>query len=274
MNDSSVEHKPTWGERLVRIGARALAFVGRLLATVGRAIVRVVWPSYSASLSLRERVNGAVVVFLFVAVAWVALAVSFMAGRVFAEHGNKLLGNGPSVSDLQGRLTALETRLSTEQAQREIERATYAKVAHDLAELQSQITEQNEELGFYRSVMTPKNLPYGIKVQQVKILPTDNVRRYKVQIVMIGDNRSAIVEQVVADLSVEGVRNNVPTVIPMDRLNPSTPRVNFSFRYFDEQQVTLELPSDFYPKHLIIEARGAHANGVLKQIMPWRVQPM
>jgi|APCry1669189472_1035225.scaffolds.fasta_scaffold00624_9 hypothetical protein len=274
MNDPMSASKAGIAARLKR-GVEALwSLVRDLGRVVWRALLKVVWPSYAASLSLRERVSGAVVVFLFVLVAWVALAVSFMAGRVFAEHGNKLFGNGPTVSDLQSSVTELSQRLATEQAQREIERATYAKVAHDLAELQSQINEQNEELGFYRSVMTPKNLPNGIKIQKIKILPTENVRKYNVQMVMIGDNRSAAVEQVVAELSVEGVRNNVPVVLPMERLNPSTPKVNFVFRYFDEQQVTLELPADFYPKHVVIEARGTHANGVLKQSFPWRVQPM
>jgi hypothetical protein len=273
---SDVTSQPSTGilrkiVRWVRMAVRGLsALLGRGL----RWLLRLVWPSYTTSLSLREKVNAALVVALFVVVSWAGLWLSFTAGRVFAEHGNKLFGAGPSINDLQARQAELETALATEQAQRQIERATYAKVAHDLAELQAQISEQNEELGFYRSVMTPRNLPYGIKVQQIKIIPADALRRFKLQIVMIGDNRSAAVEQVSAEVMIEGVRNNLAVTVPMERLNPSSPRLNFSFRYFDEQQLTIDVPADVFPKRLVLEIRSPHINQVLRQAVPWRVQPL
>ena len=266
------------GAGILRKSAQwALKAVRGLSALMGRGLrflLRLMWPSYTTSLSLREKVNAALVVALFVVVSWAGLWVSFTAGRVFAEHGNKLFGTGPSINDLQARQAELETALATEQAQRQIERATYAKVAHDLAELQAQISEQNEELGFYRSVMTPRNLPYGIKVQQIKILPADALRRFKIQIVMIGDNRSAAVEQVSAEVMIEGVRNNLAVTVPMERLNPSSPRLNFNFRYFDEQQLTIDVPADVYPKRLVLEIHSPHINQALRQAVPWRVQPL
>lgn len=274
MSDAS---PPVVEGSMAKIGRFLRSWVGGLKNLLGRwlwALLQFIWPSYTTSLSLRERVLAGVVVALIVLVSWVALFVSFSAGRVFAEHGNKLFGSGPNMSEMQGRVTELEAALATEQAQRQIERATYAKVAHDLAELQAQISEQNEELGFYRSVMTPRNLPFGIKVQQVKILPGDTVRRFKVQVIMIGDNRSATVEQATAEISIEGVRNNLAVTVPMERLNPNTPRLNFNFRYFDEEQVNIELPTDVYPKRLVVEVHSPHFTQSLKQAVPWRVQPL
>jgi hypothetical protein len=274
MSDPAEHKQPEIIKWIVGFLRAVLSAVSGLFKRWFGAMLRFIWPSYATSLSLRERIYAGLVVFLFVGVSWAALYISFTAGRVFAEHGNKLFGTGVTISDLQARQTELETALATEQAQRQIERATYAKVAHDLAELQSQISEQNEELGFYRSVMTPRNLPFGIKVQQVKILPTESIRRYKIQVVMIGDNRSAQVEQVSADLFIEGVRNGLPVTLPVEKLNSSQPRLNFNFRYFDEQQLILELPSDVYPKHLVVEVHSPHFTQALRQSMPWRVQPL
>ncbi len=64
--------------------------------------------------------------------------------------------------DLRGQLTRIETS-------RDIDREAYAQVEANLAELQSQILEQQEDLAFYRGIVSPTDGASGLRIQQFEV---------------------------------------------------------------------------------------------------------
>jgi hypothetical protein len=214
--------------------------------------------------------------------AVVAVAVVYLAyslGQIRA--GFSLLDHRREIAELQRHLTEeqatsdeLRRQLAIAQTSGEIDRETYSRVESNLGDLQAKIQSQEEELAFYRGIVSPQDGVAGLRIQSLEVLPGDGERRYTLRVVLV----QAIVHSRKVSgevkLQLEGTRDGKMASFDVADLAAGDGRydMGYEFRYFQGLETDLELPVGFEPQHVNVEivpheARADHVT----QSFEWSV---
>ncbi|HET8699300.1 MAG TPA: DUF6776 family protein [Gammaproteobacteria bacterium] len=211
--------------------------------------------------------------YVYAIAAAIALAgayLSFELGRFRA--GYSLIDHRREVADWQRRLAEqaaeadeLRSQVAILKTSREIDDETYAQVKANLSDLQARIQAQEEELVFYRGIVSPQDGVAGLRIQSLDVLPADGERRYSLRIVLvqaIGHSRRA---GGVVKLQLEGLRDGQMTSLNVADLVPEGDDYDmaYQFRYFQGLECDIVLPVGFEPQRLDVEIvpsepRGEH----------------
>jgi cell division protein FtsB len=169
--------------------------------------------------------------------------LSFELGRF--QAGYSVLDVRREIAEYQQQLesreqayTALERQVAVLETSREIDRETYAHVEADLADLQARIQAQQEELEFYRGIVTPADGTPGVRVQGVELLPQAGERIYLLKFTLVQATAQSQDSTGVATLRVEGMLDGAPAAHGFAELP-------YRFRYFQGMEAELELPEGF-----------------------------
>ena len=149
----------------------------------------------------------------------------------------------------------LRRQLAIAQTSGDIDRATYSQVESTLSELQAKIQAQEEELAFYRGIVSPQDRVAGLRIQSLEVLPSDGEGRYLVRLLLI----QAIVHSRrvsgTVKLQLEGVRGGQTATFDIAELVvPEQPYdMAYEFRYFQGLETELALPLGFEPQRVTVE---------------------
>lgn len=197
---------------------------------------------------------------LTVAVVVAAAYLAFELGR--ARAGFSVLDHRRDVAALEQRLhqeqgasDELRRQLAIAQTSSEIDRETYARVEANLGELQARIQAQEEELVFYRGIVSPQDGVPGLRIQSVEVLPGDGERRYLLRLVLV----QAIVHSRRVSgsvkLQLEGEKDGQTAVFDAAELAAadSDYDMDYEFRYFQGLEAEVSLPIGFSPLRINVE---------------------
>ena len=203
---------------------------------------------------------------------------AFEAGRLRAGFSivaslRAKVASDAEVAALKHRLGDSDSRSTAADVARRVDRESNAQVDRTLAELQARLGEQEKELNFYRSIVHPADGISGMHIQRVKVLPGTAPGHYRVRIVLVQAGRQEGVTTAAADLSVDGLRAGRVTSLPLAELGATPHTLNFSFRYFQEQEAEIVLPADFEPQTLQVEVRPSHGAMPIRQSYEWKIEP-
>ena len=186
--------------------------------------------------------------------------LSFELGRY--EAGYSLLDQHRAADTFQEQLhneqaenEQLRRKIAILETSREIDKETYSQVESTLTELQSRIQSQEEELVFYRGIVSPQDGVPGLRIQSLEVVPTDQERRYSLRLTLV----QAIVHNRrvsgVVKLQVEGTRDGQTASYNLDELAPadSGNDMSYAFRYFQGLESEFELPVGFEPERVEVE---------------------
>jgi hypothetical protein len=206
----------------------------------------------------------------------VCLWGTFEAGRMLAGYSvlsaeRARLERTAEVADLAAKLKDAESRLAAAEVARRVDREAQAQVEKSLAELQARLGEANQELAFYRSIVSPSDGIFGMRIQRLRLQPALAPRRYRVRLVLVQASRLEAVTTATADLTVEGVRGGRAASLPLSEIGTSSKVLNFAFRYFEEVETEIELPADFVPQTVQVEVRPAKGASPIRQAYPWKI---
>ena len=152
-------------------------------------------------------------------------------------------------------IDTLERRIAILETEQEIDQETYANVEGNLAELQQRIQEQEEELAFYRGIVTPGDGVSGLRIQNVGVDTGSDAATHVLRVLLVqaivhndrvtgsvratlrGDSGGSEVEYDLGELGVENSATDIP----------------YGFRYFQNLEVGLALPDGFVPAELEIQ---------------------
>jgi hypothetical protein len=201
---------------------------------------------------------------IFYAVAAVVLAaaayLSFELGRY--RSGYSILDHRRTIADLERQLD--QERATSDELRRqvaifetsgEIDRETYARIEANLAELQARIQSQEEELVFYRGIVSPQDGVAGLRIQSLEVLPADNERHYSLRLVLV----QAIVHSRrvsgVVKLQLEGTQDGQTASFDGSELaaDDASYDMAYEFRYFQGLECELSLPPGFEPLRVNVE---------------------
>jgi len=203
-----------------------------------------------ASAEARRRVGYAVL-------AAAALVFAYQLGQVRAGY------NALAASIAERRLSVELSRLradhrqATEQLTRlqtdeEVNREAYARVEQQIAQLQDQIMQQQEEVAFYRGIVNG-NAQGALLVRDFTLQPAgEGAVRLRFVLAQAGPAQREVRGQL--QLRIEGRQEGrLVSLDAADRQLGNVPR-GFSLRYFQEVSVDLRIPAGFVPERVVIRA--------------------
>jgi hypothetical protein len=200
---------------------------------------------------------------LFVAIGVLLIAasvyLSFELGRY--EAGYTMFDERRSVRSLEAmvderdeQIAELTRQIAILETSRDIDTETYARVESNLTDLQKRIQGLEEELAFYRGIVSPGDGVAGLRIQNVELLAEDGgsellLRLLLVQSIVHKDRVTGTVH-----VRVNGELHNEATVLALEELvADGSNEIQYGFRYFQSLEQRLSLPEGFEPIELEIE---------------------
>jgi hypothetical protein len=217
---------------------------------------------------------------MYVAMLVVAAGCLYLAyelGRY--RSGYSIVDHRRETADLAAKLAAeqavsdeLRRQLAIGETASEIDRATYDQVRAELGELQARIQAQEEELVFYRGIVSPQDRVAGLRIQSLEALPSDGERRYLVRLLLV----QAIVHNRAVSgsvkLQLEGMQDGQTASFDAAELVVlgESYDMDYEFRYFQGLEAELALPVGFEPQRMIVEIWPSEARAErINQTFEW-----
>ena len=159
-----------------------------------------------------------------------------------------------------------------------IDQEAYSQVSVDLDDLQSQIAELNEELAFYRGIMSPSDGRSGLQIKAVQISPGSDSGAFSLRLILVQAGRHDTRVQGGVDLSVVGESIDAdndqsvdPMTINMSQLTGETDKLRYSFRYFQILDRDISLPVGFRPDTVEVSLSGGRKADAVTASFPWQI---
>jgi hypothetical protein len=211
--------------------------------------------------------------------AGAALYLSYELGRF--QSGYSLLDSRRATEAFEDallmrdqKIDGLERQIAILETSREIDRETYSNIETNLAELQTQIQQQEEEIAFYRGIVTPGDGVAGLRIQNVEMESGDFgsthlLRILLVQAIVHNDRVTGSVR-----LSLSGTLGGRAVELGLDDLRSEGGGgdIPYAFRYFQTLELGLALPEGLEPDMLEIQVWPRTPRGeTIVQSFPWAV---
>ena len=181
--------------------------------------------------------------------------------------------SGVAIERLKKENRELRTRLAELDTVRIGRAREQAEVARTIGELQGQVARQAQELAFYRGIVEQSSTALGVKIQQLRISADEQPGRFKVHLALIRSGRPDDIVSGSLRFSVDGESGGRPATLNMSALTPDQKRERpITFRYFENLEQAIALPSGFRAERLSVEVRSSR-KGVspLTQSFLWTV---
>lgn len=187
----------------------------------------------------------------------------FQAGYSLLDERRRIERYERELAEREARIEELERQQAILETSREIDSETYARVEAELERLQKRIQAQEEELAFYRGIVTPADGVSGLRVQSLELEPSDSERRYRLRLTLV----QAIVHE---DRVSGGIRLGVGGQLDGESVDldyaevaaENPPRaLGYDFRYFQTLERELALPVGFEPDTVTVELRPREPSG-------------
>jgi hypothetical protein len=223
---------------------------------------------------MMRRVAGVIVAAVLIGAG---LYLSFELGRY--QSGFSLLDERRSrqqfaaeIADREGRIDELERQVAILETQQDIDGETYAAIEANLAELEAKIQQQEEELGFYRGIVSPADGVAGLRIQNVEVVPgagdaTHTLRVLLVQAIVHNDRLTGSVR-----VSLSGTLDGEAVEYGLDTLSSESRATDipYGFLYFQTLETGLSLPEGFEPEALEVQVwPGSPRGETIVQSFPW-----
>lgn len=201
------------------------------------------------------RVYATLAVLVGASIVWAA----FELGQMRAGH-NRLAAMQRD-ADLRAELEAqrrsnlqLNSKIALLETDAKVKAEAYKTVEQQLVGLQGKIQQQSEELAFYEGIVGDQTR--GLRVQDFGLFPGAGPEEFSLRLVLAQELRSGKRVSGTVEVSVAGERDGQSAVMALGDLVVDGPgRLDFSFRYFQNLEADLRVPSDFAPQVVTVRVR-------------------
>jgi hypothetical protein len=209
------------------------------------------------------------VVVLFLATGGAAYFYGFSSG--VRENGEARVERDQlqaSVQRMEVENGALNQQLLNIEQSSTVDKQALQNVQQTILGLREKISQLEEDVLFYKQIMSPENDESGLVIGQLDLVATDvpGTIRYKMELKQQGNNENLI--DGYANINVLGMRNSQEISIPLHELSESEQEtdIRLQFRYFQNIEGELVLPEDFEPTkvQILAVAEGDNAKTVQK----------
>jgi len=153
------------------------------------------------------------------------------------------------IEELRARLEELVQRKTLLERADRIDRESISHLRQDIEDREEQIADLEEELAFYRNLVSPSDTGPSIDVRGLSLKPVpDSQRRFRYELVLTQSNGGDRYVKGRVDLSLSG--NGPEGDVSLeggDFLVDGESATNFRFKYFQTLGGIIELPESFSP---------------------------
>ncbi len=214
----------------------------------------------------------------FLAALLVAAYLSFEFGRIQADFNvvdasEERKDYKKQIQALDKEIVTLKQEIELHETHREIDRAAYKEIENGLGTLEVKIQEQRDAIAFYRGIVSPADGGRGLRVQDLKLAKGKEEGEYQLRLVLVQVMQHDRRVKGEVQFSLEGEQNGVETTYSLEQLLPPDVDSNwpFAFRYFQDFDRQLVLPTGFSPERINIEVRSKTKSvASVKQTFLWQ----
>ena len=197
----------------------------------------------------------------------------FLSGYSVVSSRLEHIEQSSQIDALQTEISTLRRQLGSAQMGRKVDQQSTDSVQQSFAGLQATIQKQQEELSFYKAIVSPDaTVPVVPQVQRIEIQPDAVANRYRVQLVLIQPMSLTGNAQGSLQAVVKGTRMGQSVSLPFKDLMAEKGEVSlkFSYRYFQTVEQVIDLPADFQPQTVEIELHASQ-HPVQTQSFAWQL---
>jgi hypothetical protein len=212
-------------------------------------------------MATKRRVSAILVIIAGAAVLLAAaLYLSFELGRYRAGYAildaqREIRGLEALIAERDATIEGLRRQEAILETTEDIDRETYTRIEATLDELQAKIQAQEEELAFYRGIVSPGDGVAGLRIQDFEIVSADSEQRHILRLILV----QAIVhnQRVKGSVKVRltGMLDAAPAAFDLAELvaDGEAQEIAYDFRYFQSIEQALVLPVGFEPATVEVE---------------------
>jgi hypothetical protein len=176
-------------------------------------------------------------------------------GYSIVDHRRDRAELSALLAEEQAATEELRRQLAIVETASEIDRATYTQIRSTLGELEAQIQAQEEELVFYRGIVSPQDGVAGLRIQSLEVLPSDGEGRHLVRLLLVQSIVHSRRLSGTVKLQLEGMQDG--QMVTFEAAELTAPGASYDmayeFRYFQGLETELVIPSGFEPTSVSVE---------------------
>jgi hypothetical protein len=173
-----------------------------------------------------------------------------------------------TISDLRAKVAQLESSTVGQTRERE-------EVQRTIGDLQAQVARANQELAFFRGIVTQNANSAEVKIQQARMVATATANKFRVRVTLVQPMKPDTVVSGVVVLSVDGEVDGKPGRADFATLSGGKRReIPFTFRYLENIEEEITMPPGMKPEQLLVEVRSnRRGSAPVQQSYVWTVDP-
>jgi len=207
------------------------------------------------------------------------------AGFYFYGHREGVFINGDArqerdelmvqVDAMSAQLNVLQQELTNSEQANTVDRQALDEVQGTIINLRETIAQLEEDVLYYKQIMSPENNETGLMIGQLDLLQTDlqNRIRYRLELRQAGNNDNPVSGYV--NVNILGTRERQEISMPLRSLAVEEDQldIKLQFRYFQNIQGELVLPDGFIPLGVQILAVDEGNDGkTIQKSFAWLVE--
>ena len=173
-----------------------------------------------------------------------------------------------TISDLRAKVAQLESSTVGQTRERE-------EVQRTIGDLQAQVARANQELAFFRGIVTQNANSAEVKIQQARMVATAAANKFRIRVTLVQPMKPDSVVSGVVVLSVDGEVDGKPGRADFATLSGGKRReIPFTFRYLENIEEEITMPPGMKPEQLLVEVRSnKRGSAPVQQSYVWSVDP-
>lgn len=155
--------------------------------------------------------------------------------------------------DSHAEIETLKDQVVYLERSQDIDKQACATVKASLGGLQEEVADLQEQVAFYRGIVSPDASRAGVRVYEFKVYPTATASVFRYDLVLIQSVRHDRRIAGRVEISLQGLSAGETQVRRLSELMLSGERnLVFSFKYFEEFGGEFRLPADFRPTRAVV----------------------
>ena len=185
-----------------------------------------------------------------------------------AELQAEIDANEATISELRAKVAQLESSTVGQTRERE-------EVQRTIGDLQAQVARANQELAFFRGIVTQNANSAEVKIQQARMVATAAANKFRIRVTLVQPMKPDTVVSGVVVLSVDGEIDGKPGRADFATLSGGKRReIPFTFRYLENIEEEITMPPGMKPEQLLVEVRSnKRGSAPVQQSYVWSVDP-
>ncbi len=164
-----------------------------------------------------------------------------------------------TVKELRSENQELRETLARSERGLQMNETTYKALDDSLQTSAKQIVQLREEISFYRNILSPANKQPGVRIQSLRIEPTEKASLFQYKLVVIQALKHERQVFGRARFEISGLQAGKSTVLQYPGTNGRAIVVNF--KYFQDIKGKFKLPENFTPSRIKVSVTTRGRNG-------------